>query len=114
MTNLSKFVKKLLTSETRNLYTKELDDISKLSPKDRDSYLIKGSICNQKCPCCGRICGVEKDHEFHKCIYGHQMRGLNGNYIERENNTKEASVVRCEQMAESDIIKYNGQEYTWI
>jgi hypothetical protein len=42
------------------------------------------------------------------------MRGLNGTYIERDNDIKEASVIRCEQMAESDLIKYNGTEYTWI
>jgi hypothetical protein len=42
------------------------------------------------------------------------MRGLNGNYIERDNNVKEASVIRCEQMAEPDLIRYNGKEYSWV
>ncbi len=42
------------------------------------------------------------------------MRGLNGTYIEREGNIKEASVIRCEQLGETDLIKYNGQFYTWI
>ena len=116
MTNLPKFVKRMLTPEIRDIYTKKLDEVSQLNTRDRMIYndMIRVVICNEKCPCCGRICGVENNHEFHKCLYGHQMRGLNGSYIERGNNTKEASVVRCEQMAESDIIKYNGREYTWI
>ena len=42
------------------------------------------------------------------------MRGLNGSYIERENEVKQASVIRCQQMSQTDIIKYNGKEYTWI
>ena len=42
------------------------------------------------------------------------MRGLNGIYIRRLNNVKEASVVRCEDMGETDEMEYNGKKYTWF
>lgn len=75
---------------------------------------IKVVVCNQKCPCCGRICGLEDQHPHHKCLYGHQMRGLNGSYLDRPNDVREASVIRCEQLSESDEMKYNGNLMTWI
>ena len=46
-------------------------------------------------------------------MYGHQMRGLNGTYIKRDNDIREASVVRCEQMTETDEMEYNGKKYSW-
>ena len=54
-----------------------------MTEKDKLSYIdmIKVVICNQMCPCCGRICGLENEHQYHQCIYGHQMRGLNKTYI---------------------------------
>ena len=115
LTNLIKFVKKLLTVEIRSKFSDEIEKVCQFNLKDRVNYnnVIKVIICNQKCPCCGRICGIENDHQYHKCLYGHQMRGLNGTYIPRKNG-KEASVVRCEQLSESDPMKYNGKEYTWI
>jgi hypothetical protein len=42
------------------------------------------------------------------------MRGLNGTHIEVGNGVKEASVVRCEAMGETDEMKYNGKKYTWF
>lgn len=42
------------------------------------------------------------------------MRGLNGTYIEKEGDIREASVMRCEQMVEMDLMKYNGNEWTWL
>lgn len=72
------------------------------------------NICKAKCPCCGRICGKDDNHPYHQCVFGHQMRGFNGNYIQRKNNVKEASVIRCEQIKPTDPIKFNGIDYTWM
>ena len=41
------------------------------------------------------------------------MRALAGNYFERGNGEKEAFVVRCEQLKETDIMEYNGNKMTW-
>ena len=100
LTNLVKFVKRLLSQEIKAKFLKEVDELHKLTEKDKLNYvdMIKVVVCNQKCPCCGRICGLENEHQYHQCIYGHQMRGLNGTYLKRDNGVKEASVVRCEQM----------------
>ena len=83
LTNLIKFVKKLLTSEIRSKFQDEIYKISQLTAKDKQSFInnIRVIVCNQKCPCCGRICGIENEQQFHKCKHGHQMRGLNGTYI---------------------------------
>ncbi len=40
------------------------------------------------------------------------MRALAGNYIEN-NGKKEAYVVRCEMLKQTDIMIYNGNSYTW-
>ena len=42
------------------------------------------------------------------------MRGLNGTHIRLPNDVKEASVVRCEAMGETDEMEYNGKKYTWF
>ena len=75
--------------------------------------MIKVVVCPEKCPCCGRICGLENQHQHHKCVYGHQMRALNGCYYRKDNNVKEASVIRCESMAGNDMFEYNGTQMTW-
>ena len=41
------------------------------------------------------------------------MRALAGNYINKRDGKKEAFVVRCEQLKESDIMEYNGTKMTW-
>lgn len=41
------------------------------------------------------------------------MRGLNGTYFDRENKIREASVIRCEQLNDTDALQYAGQRYTW-
>jgi hypothetical protein len=86
MTNLTKFVTNMLSPYIRGKISQETEDISELSIKDRDNYtnMIKVVVCSEKCPCCGRICGLEDEHQYHQCMYGHQMRGLNGTYIDRE------------------------------
>ena len=35
--------------------------LSALTNKDKNNFIngIRVSICDQKCPCCGRICGIE-------------------------------------------------------
>jgi hypothetical protein len=47
LTNLVKFVKKLLTPETRNRFNEELEKISKLTEKDKLSYInrIRVVVC---------------------------------------------------------------------
>lgn len=111
-----KFVKKMNIPETRNSFFQEIEDLSKLTDKDKMGYksMIRVVVCTEKCPCCGRICGVENEHQHHQCLYGHQMRGLNGSHIKVGNGLKEASVVRCELLAETDEVEYNGQRYTWF
>jgi len=42
------------------------------------------------------------------------MRGLNGTHIKVGNGVKEASVIRCEAMGETDEMEYNGKKYTWF
>lgn len=41
------------------------------------------------------------------------MRALAGNYIVNSQRKKEAYVVRCDQLEETDIMEYNGNKYTW-
>ena len=41
------------------------------------------------------------------------MRALAGNYIELADGTKEAFVVRCNQLRETDSMIFNGSKYTW-
>lgn len=93
LTNLVKFVKYLLNAENTSKFRVEVEKVCQLDLKDKVNYLkmIKVNVCNQKCPCCGRICGIESDH---KCLYGHQMRGLNGSYIVDGKN-KFALARRC-------------------
>lgn len=94
-------MKQLLNPEVKAKVLKEADDLENFIEKDKIDYInsLNVVVCNEKCPCCGRICGFEKNHRYHQCLFGHQMRGFNGNYIEMENGVKEASVIRCEQMA---------------
>jgi hypothetical protein len=83
----------------------KVNEMHELTEKsDQPAYfdMIKVVICTEKCPCCGRICGLENQHQYHQCNYGHQMRGLNKTYFKRNNGVKEASVVRCEDMAAND------------
>jgi len=68
-------------------------------------------VCKQKCPCCDRICGEEDpSHKIHKCLYGHQIRAIGGTMITK---TKEASIVRCEDVSDLDKMKFNGKDMTW-
>ena len=64
MTNLPKFVSKLLQPEVKNKIIEELDDISKTVEKDKAEFIksIKVRVCTAKCPGCGRICGMENEH----------------------------------------------------
>jgi len=67
-------------------------------------------VCKEKCPCCDRICGEEDPHHnTHQCLYGHQIRAIGGTML----RTNEASVARCEDIGDTDIILFNGQEMNW-
>ena len=84
-----------------------------LSQTNRNDFIseIKIIICDEKCPCCNRLCGFsDNTHKAHKCLYGHQMRALGG--IKLSND--EASVSRCEDIRNTDIIKFNGNDMTWL
>jgi len=104
LTNIVKFVKKLLDPKIKAKLVEEVEDMNQLKDKDKLEYIdrIRVVVCNEKCPCCGRVCGLENEHKHHQCIYGHQMRGLNGTHIKVGNGVKEASVIRCEAMGETD------------
>lgn len=82
VTNLVKFLKKMVEKQSKEKINKDIREQMTLSEKHHLEYrsLIKVVICPEKCPCCGRICGLEDEHLHHKCIYGHQMRGFNGSY----------------------------------
>jgi len=68
-------------------------------------------ICKQLCPCCSRICGEDDpNHKYHQVKYGHQMRAIGGIKL----NNGEASVSRCEDIADSDIMQYNGVWKSWL
>jgi len=86
-----------------------------MTDEDKKNYFnsVRDVVCEQTCPCCGRICGLVNNHQYHQCIYGHQMRGLNGTYL-KGTSYREASVIRCENMAEPDQIEYNGKVMTWF
>ena len=81
-----------------------INDLKKLKEN------INKYICKQKCPCCDRICGHDDLHKFHECLYGHQIRGISGVKL----NNGEASVLRCEDIADNDILQFNGKESTWL
>lgn len=57
-----------------------------------------------------RICGKSDNHKIHQCVFGHQVRGISG--ITIKNN--EASIIRCEDVSDSAIIRYNGNDMTWL
>lgn len=60
MTNLPKFIKQILKPEIKNKILNDLEENSKPNDKDKTEFinLIKVVVCNEKCPCCGRICGI--------------------------------------------------------
>ena len=80
----------MISPETKTTFAEEIELLSKMNEKDRLSYIdmIRVVVCNEKCPCCGRICGIENEHQHHSCVYGHQMRGLNGSHIKVGNGLK--------------------------
>ena len=72
---------------------------------------IKVIICKEKCPCCNRLCGYsDNTHKAHKCLFGHQMRAIGGMKLTND----DASVCRCEDIRDTDIIKFNGNDITWL
>lgn len=90
-----------------------LDTIFIVEDQDIQSFKneINFYICKQKCPCCDRICGEDDpNHKYHQCKYGHQMRAIGG--IKLSND--DASVSRCEDINDLDIMQYNGMQKNWL
>lgn len=111
VTNVFLFLKDL-NGQVNQLITKA-GDLFELKDEDIKEFNDKINIfiCKQKCPCCDRICGVEEPtHNYHQCIYGHQIRGIGGVMLENQ----DASVARCEDIEDIDKMQYNGQEMTWM
>ena len=81
------------------------------SEKSRFKEKISISICKQKCPFCSRICGEDdQSHKYHRCVFGHQIRAIGGVVLDNG----DASVSRCEDIADDEIIKFNGNKITWL
>ena len=59
LTILVIFARRLLAPETREKINQEMDRLNRLTEKNKIDYItkIKVVVCNEKCPCCGRICG---------------------------------------------------------
>ena len=71
-----------------------LESFMKFYEYDISTYEMTCSmtVCNEKCPTCERICGVqEENHRQHSCLYGHQMEGMGGTHSIR---SKKAVVSR--------------------
>jgi hypothetical protein len=100
ISNLIKFLNRLNTSETRSKFQISIEQAKELKEKDKSLLIsmLKVVLCPAKCPCCGRVCGHVGDHPYHECLYGHQMRALNGTYLKKDSGVKEASVIRCEEI----------------
>jgi len=81
--NLAKFTKRLLSIENWQKYQDIIDSKTMMNEEDKINYFnsVRVVVCEQTCPCCGRICGLVNNHQYHQCIYGHQMRGLNGTFL---------------------------------
>jgi hypothetical protein len=80
--------------EKFGLQIKTLLEMTSDDEKDYAS-MVNVKICNQLCPGCQRICGVEEAHtNKHECKFGHQMRALGG--VKLSNG--DASVIRCEDV----------------
>lgn len=82
---------------------------------DAEIQLLKENfqyyICDKTCPCCDRLCGEEDSvHMHHKVKYGHQIRGMGGSKYGND----EASVKRCENLDDQDLIDFNGKEQSWL
>jgi hypothetical protein len=92
------------------------------TPTEKNEFKQKITvvICEEMCPCCGRLCDIDMKqidvHTIHKCNTGHQIRAIIGMRVESyEDGDKHfyASVLRCEDMELSSVIQFNGRKYTW-
>jgi hypothetical protein len=101
ISNLIKFLKRICAQDVKDKFQKSIEQAKELKEKDKSllTSMLKVVLCPAKCPCCGRVCGHVGDHPYHECLYGHQMRALNGTYLKKENGLKEASVIRCEEIS---------------
>lgn len=103
-----------MESFSKKLEERSPESFMKFYEYDISTYEMACSmtICNEKCPTCERICGVqEENHREHSCLYGHQMEGMGGTHSIR---SKKAVVYRCEDSDDiSCTIHWNGIVYTW-
>ena len=94
-----------------------------------EKRIFEMSQCAELCPCCNRICDV--DHSFkkaaaaagtgenlHSCQVGHQYRAFAKIEYEKKHDVtglNEASVKRCENIKDHDIIYTpgNGSRCSW-
>lgn len=121
MANPVKYFKKLVSEDMKNRIHEGIKECLTTGDKRaREKYInqIKVNICHAKdgdvrCPFCFRICGEEGPHSHHRCVYGHAMRGYTGSYFLNESKIKEASVLRCNEVKDSDVIDYQGKHKTW-
>ena len=85
----------------------------RIDDEDLMKYMeqIKVNLCDEKCPCCGRICGVFHDSKniYHECKFGHQIQAFGG--MKLKNGYP--STKRCEELVENDEVIYNGDKISW-
>ena len=62
--NIVKFTKRLLDPKVKAKFAEEIEDLNQLNYYEKFEYIerIRAIVCNEKCPCCGRICGLENCH----------------------------------------------------
>jgi len=80
---------------------------------------FKACGCGQKCPCCGRLCdfdhavnsgAISNIENRHRCARGHQLRAMGGFKRLHDN---QASLLYCEQVADSEWIIEGDQRMRW-
>jgi hypothetical protein len=74
--------------------------------------------CVALCPYWKRVCDFNHDENTlighgenkHRCELGHQLRGMAGIYYEMN---CEASLLRCENLRDNDVVKFDGKQQLW-
>jgi len=115
VTNISVFLNEFITKLQANLIKKE-NFVVENHPNFNSLYetifsQVKG--CDQKCPCCDRIC--DRDHTLdglkHGCDRGHQIRAISGI---KKLGTKIPSLKVCNEISpNSMIVDKSGVVYKW-
>ena len=60
MTNLPKFIERFLSEYFLKKLESRLKDIYLFTSEEKLNFVnkIRVVLCSEKCPCCGRICGL--------------------------------------------------------